>query len=312
MITTEIPKYAFTDPVEAAKQFRNTGGIVMRGVFDPEEILALRNEVVKLEESVVAGHIEGEDNTWRDGRLWTMYALIDRLGAPFRALVGHPRILEVVEEILGPGFSWMCRSPVTVKRDGDGIPIPWHRDWQDVPEGMDPELFHSKPHLIACTIPLDAYTEKTCFWAYPGSQHVSMEESYALAKGRNEPFSADGAIPLIADVGDLIVHDYFVMHGSAGVGAGMSGRRGLIHAYWSRELAEFTQNRFPQHDLRLEDRQRLIATCIEERQHSPYNNGEAPFQLADPVQPFPRGASLRTPHWHYGNYTAAEPDITNQ
>ena len=298
---------------DLAAQFRRDGCLVIKGLFDPAEVLALRAAVIALEESVVAQHLSNDDNTWRDGRLWTMYALIDRLGVPFRALVGHPWLLRVVEDILGPGFSWMCRSPVTVKRDGDGVPITWHRDWQDVPEGMDPALFHAQPHLIACTIPLDSYSEQSCFWAFPGSHRISLDEAYAQVAHKRDPFLTEGAIPLIVEPGDLIIHDYWVMHGSPAVLPGMPGRRGLIHAYWSKALAEFTQHRFPQYDLRNQDRHRVLATCIEERQRSPWNRGQPAFRPTVSAAPFPAGTSLRTPHWHYAYYAAdATRDLIDQ
>jgi len=295
-----------------AERFSHDGAIVVPAVYDRKELAEVRERISELEETVVREKLGPPDNTWRKDKLWTIYALQDRIGSSYRALLGHPELLKIVESILGPGFSPMMRNAVTVKRDGDGAPVSWHRDWTEIPKGMDEEAFYSRNHMIAITLPLDPYTIENCFWAFPGSHRVSSEKASQLAVGKRDPFITDGAMSLVAYPGDVIIHNYWVMHGSAGVQPGQIGRRGLVLAFWSKELSDFTQKRFPEIDLKNEDRHRVLATCIAIRQKSPYNKSCAPYEMTPKVEPFPEDASLRLPYWHGSYYARPAEEILRE
>ena len=78
---------------EASAELERDGCTVLRGVLDGTEIAGLRAEIDDVFESVAPERVRGDKDEFR-------YEMLNRSAACQRAIV-HPRILEVIEPLLG-------------------------------------------------------------------------------------------------------------------------------------------------------------------------------------------------------------------
>ena len=151
------------------------------------------------------------------------------------------RILDVVEELLGPDFyQWgsnmMCKDP------HEALYVPWHQDIRDWPL--------SPPRVLTVWIAFDDVDEENgCMRVVPGSHrrgllpHIDTHPapkngSKALFPFHLDPRFVDASesVPLILRPGEISVHDCRLIHGSEG---NLSTRRrcGFSICYAATEVA---------------------------------------------------------------------------
>ena len=121
------------DAPEASEQLERDGCAVLRGLFDASEVAELRSEIDAVFESVPPERVRDDKDEFR-------YEMLNRSAACQRA-VGHPRILEAIEPLLGddchviantawrnppefPGGYWHSDA-------GPHIPRPEGVEWDD-------------------------------------------------------------------------------------------------------------------------------------------------------------------------------------
>src|SRR5262245_19703065 len=126
----------------------------------------------------------------------------------------HPRILDIVQEIIGPNIL-VHTSSVFRKDAGDSASIPWHQDghyWRISP-----------PKLVSAWI---ALTESTigngCMQVIPGSHHERLPHSSVrrggnmLASGLTLEQNPDEstAVNVVLAPGEISLHHLNLVHGS--------------------------------------------------------------------------------------------------
>jgi hypothetical protein len=143
-------------------------------------------------------------------------------GDVFFALYGHPRLLRIVESIHGPNIvTW--QDTMVVKLPEYGVPVPWHRDPGNarVQPPFDIDVY------------LDAATpENGCLYVVPGShlwQGFDLQDMLD-----NHGFNLPGAIPVVTEPGDVLLHSPNLLHGSR-VTRGKKVRRVIYFAFFTIE-----------------------------------------------------------------------------
>ncbi len=127
----------------------------------------------------------------------------------------HPKILDAVEQIIGPNII-LWSSSIFGKPAGTGKETPWHQDG---------EFWPLRP-LATCSVwvSLDHSTrENGCLRVIPGSHcrkevlsHGSNDSADLALSGVLDPaaFNDNDAVDLVLEPGQFSMHDVYMIHGS--------------------------------------------------------------------------------------------------
>ncbi len=142
--------------------------------------------------------------------------------APVYDLLTHPRIVDVVADLLGPnvigwGSHYFCKMP------GDGRAVSWHQDASYWP------LDRSKTVTVWLAVD-DADLENGCMKFLPGShlhghleyRESTSEEGNVLDQTVEEIERFGTPVPVILKAGEVSIHSDLLLHGSE---ANLSNRR---------------------------------------------------------------------------------------
>jgi ectoine hydroxylase-related dioxygenase (phytanoyl-CoA dioxygenase family) len=190
---------------------RSQGYLVLHGLVDPNTIDGVCRE---LEPWIVATpHCQGDFYGWNTTRLGAV--LLKSKAA--HALVAHPLILAIMDEVLGPHCDWyqLNLSQAVRIHPGERQQVP-HRD-----EEMWPCAKNGVEYLVNVMWTLSDFTEgngATCIW--PRSQFSALN--------RNLDF--DARVVAAAPRGSAIVYLGSVTH-CAGANRSNKPRTGLIFSY---------------------------------------------------------------------------------
>ena len=135
------------------------------------------------------------------------------------ALVRHPRILDAVEDLLGPDLL-VWSSQFFAKKGGDPGFVSWHQDatyW-----GL------SSPDVVTAWVAFTPSTvESGCMRVVPGTQHAQVPhkdtfvEANLLSRGQEIEVDVDenDAVDVILAPGEMSLHHVLICHGSEPNGA---------------------------------------------------------------------------------------------
>lgn len=163
-----------TDLNEQAEQFRKLGFVILRSVLSPAEIDQLKRELhrLALEHENLPRIREGFDlEPDQDGSRPTptfrKIGGIADLSDPFNHLLEHPRILEVLHEVMGPTVQ-LWRDVCMMKPARVGREKPWHQDSSYWPwEPMS---------LVSAMTALDEATPANgCLQVIPETHHDALQ-----------------------------------------------------------------------------------------------------------------------------------------
>jgi ectoine hydroxylase-related dioxygenase (phytanoyl-CoA dioxygenase family) len=217
----------------ASEQLERDGWAVLDGVLDPGEIEALRTEIDGVFEAV------GPERS-RDDRAEFRYEMLNR-SAACQAVIGHPRILEVVEPLLGedchviantawrnpPDFGgslWHCDAGPHVPRP-EGVP------WDDrIPYPV---------FAVAAHIMLQDCTEDDGPTAVvPGSHRSGRLAPFDRLKDDDLTYDGRPAVHVTARAGDVALFVSDAWHRGVPARSGGRGRFFLQVHYGRRDLAQ--------------------------------------------------------------------------
>ena len=135
--------------------------------------------------------------------------------AEFLDLAMDPRILDAVEQLIGPDIIlWGCH--VFCKPAGDGHETPWHQDGHYWP---------IRP-LANCTVWValeESSTENGCLRVIPRSHlarashphlHEDRQDLALQQRLANDSFDANTAVDLQLQQGQMSMHDVYMIHGA--------------------------------------------------------------------------------------------------
>lgn len=214
--------------------YQESGFLVCPNLLAADEAEALRRRTREIAEGLVpypVGDVELEP-----GATATSLATLRKLNrcaendAEFLAHARNPKILDVVEELIGPDIK-LYASQCFMKPPG-GIEKPYHQD--SAYFGIEPM------DLVTCWTALDDVTTKNgCMWVIPGSHRRGLvEHAEWIVGGRADKqvprqlLDLDAEVPIVMPAGSCSFHHSLLLHKSA-PNRSANPRRGLAVHYVS-------------------------------------------------------------------------------
>ncbi len=198
--------------------YREQGYLVVPGVLEAATLHELRQEMAEVLEGAreVADHTEVYDlepghrpEAPRVRRIKTPH----RFFPSFERLVRHPRLVILLQRLLGPGIR-LHGSKINLKSPRYGSPVEWHQDWAFYP--------HTNDDLLAVGVMLDDCTlDNGPLLVVPGSHRGPVWDHHAGGHfcGAVDPAAiareVERAVPLTGRAGSMSVHHVRLLHGSA-------------------------------------------------------------------------------------------------
>jgi phytanoyl-CoA hydroxylase len=146
----------------------------------------------------------------------------------FHALVREPRIVAILQQLLGPSVR-QYGGKLNMKSASYGSPVEWHQDWAFYP--------HTNDDVLATGIYLDdCETENGPLLVLPGTHHGPTYDHHADGRfcGALDPAACaldfSKAVPLMGPAGSMTIHHARLVHGSA-LNRSNRQRRLLLHEY---------------------------------------------------------------------------------
>jgi ectoine hydroxylase-related dioxygenase (phytanoyl-CoA dioxygenase family) len=199
--------------------FQQEGHAIFREVLRKNEVARVRSALDETLKRRCGAIHEGMPRQQRPEYVWENHVE----EAVWFELCRNPRILDVVEKVLGPDLL-LLMSGLIVKPPHHGYPVDWHQDntyWASV-SGTD---------IVTVWLAIDdVNVENGCMHVLPRSHQdyveiptVKTDENSVLKK--KIEITAEmkaGALPIELKAGDLSIHDSFILHSSP---ANVSPRR---------------------------------------------------------------------------------------
>ncbi|MGO9560522.1 MAG: phytanoyl-CoA dioxygenase family protein [Acidimicrobiales bacterium] len=242
MITRKIYLGLRTEPApEASSELEQRGFAALPGVFDADQVAALRSDIDRVFEELppdVRGKRRSEGH-WLPFR----YEMLNRSEACQRA-VANPAILEVIEPLLGEdchviaNTAW--RQPAEESTHGGRL---WHIDSGPHiprPAGVPWDsripypIFAMAAHIMLQDCPIEAGPTAVI----PGSHTSGQSPPGDRLSDDDLTWEGQAAVPLLLSAGDVGLFVSDVWHRRLSSAAGNPGRYFLQCHYGRRDLAQ--------------------------------------------------------------------------
>ena len=203
--------------------YEENGYLRVEGVFTRPEVEAMRN--------AIAGILARVEETDHDrNHAWAAVddATLKLKGfhdlpyhdAVFTRMVAHPRLVEVLTELIGPNVQ-LHHAKMLVKPPEAGAPFPMHQDYPYFP--------HERHSVLAASVHLDDTDEENgCLHVIPGSHRLGPLEAHGESHTVGYSLESGTAVPAAA--GDVLFFNYLTIHGS-GVNRSSRTRRNVLFQY---------------------------------------------------------------------------------
>jgi ectoine hydroxylase-related dioxygenase (phytanoyl-CoA dioxygenase family) len=229
-----------TDPVPAAvEDLHSDGYVVLYDVFDADEVAALRSDLKRVFEEFPPDERGDPPEQAAPFR----YEMLNRSGLVQHA-IGHPRILEVVEPLLGEdchviantawwqpagnndhlGRFWHIDSGPHVPRESG---VPWDTR-------IPYPVFAIAAHLYLWDCPIEAGPTGLI----PGSHTSGQAPPMNRVADDDLQWEGRSAIPILAKAGDVALFVSDIWHRRMPPGPGDPGRMFIQCHYGRRDLAQ--------------------------------------------------------------------------
>ncbi|HXF64021.1 MAG TPA: phytanoyl-CoA dioxygenase family protein [Caldilineaceae bacterium] len=199
------------------EHFWEQGYLLMENVLPTEDVEQLRRACDEL--SKQAQGLTGDTERFKlkafgtgGGNLVQQVAEPHELGGVWMALVRDPRILDIVEDLLGPNIQ-LYYSMLMMKPPREGFTAPWHQDFAF--------FVHDRADILACMVAIDDATlENGCLRIAPGSHKLGLLNHFK--DGRFTGVLTDPApfddparqVALPAKAGSIILWHSLTLHSS--------------------------------------------------------------------------------------------------
>jgi ectoine hydroxylase-related dioxygenase (phytanoyl-CoA dioxygenase family) len=205
------------------KFYQDQGYLVVPDVLDAATLAAIRVELARVLDGARAvtthtdrydlepGHRPDDPRVRRIKQPHRFYPV-------FTELMRHPRLVAVLNALLGPGVR-LHGSKINLKSPRYGSPVEWHQDWAFYP--------HTNDDLLAVGVMLDdATSDNGPLLVVPGSHrgpifshHTGDHPAGGYFCGAIDPATIRDeiarAVPLTGRAGSMSFHHVRLVHGSA-------------------------------------------------------------------------------------------------
>lgn len=283
---------------EHAAAFRRYGVLAVRGLLEPGELRAVQEAA----ESLI-------DGCWRTREktdvIWTLEPhepdaapvrieyVVDKSRTIAR-LAGHPLLLRVMEELVGPNLipTW---DSLVFKTTAGAPRLAWHRDGQMYPDAV---AVTGAGRVIDAGIYLDPAPEDNCVWAVPGSNYWDDARISETAERLNaSEWDTTGAVPAVMEPGDVLLHNILTLHGAPAV---VGKQRRVV--YFEYRPAEVEWQLGPHVPEYVGLKQQVLRSCLELRGSTPEDGEAFEYRPADVFRHWeglPETTDYRYPHEEY-------------
>ncbi len=224
------------------ERYQRDGYIVVRDLLTMDEVDGLRSEIAAVcrgERGEVDGLTPLPKDTPDDEAVEQVLCINHpHKVSPFIAeRLAHPRIVEVLQQIIGPNVK--CVNCVVFNRHPDNRGLSWHQDEFYIPT--------RDRSLAQVWIALDEATrDKACLRVIPGSHQPGIlwptrdrsdpdRFNDSVLETHGFPYSDDDAVFVEIDPGSAIFFNGYLLHGSLPYAATTGSRRALTLGYMSAE-----------------------------------------------------------------------------
>jgi hypothetical protein len=217
-----------------AADYRRDGFVVCPGLVDAATVQALCEEALAIasgQRGAIAGLPAGAAGTADASSLLQQVLAIHfphKLSALMRAMLGHPPIVEVLVQLIGPDIKCM-QSMLFVKNAGKPGQA-WHQDETFIPT--------TDATLTGVWIALDEATvDNGCLWVQPGShraRHLWPSRPCkdprfdGAPESHGWPYPAEGGMPVEVAAGSVVFFNGYTLHRSLGNRRASGARRALV------------------------------------------------------------------------------------
>jgi phytanoyl-CoA hydroxylase len=200
-------------------RYHETGYLVVPEVIEPELLARLRGALDALvaDAASVSEHTDVYD--LEPGHT-PEQPKVRRIKLPhshtpvFWELAQYPRMVGIMEKLLGPSGVRLQSSKINLKSPHYGSPVEWHQDWAFYP--------HTNDDMLAVGVMLDdAFMENGPLMVVPGSHKGPTWDHHsdgyfcgAMDPTRRE-VDFESAVPLMGKAGSMSFHHVRLVHGSA-------------------------------------------------------------------------------------------------
>jgi ectoine hydroxylase-related dioxygenase (phytanoyl-CoA dioxygenase family) len=202
---------------EQAAYFHVHGYLAVQDAFSPAEVERLRASLTSLEQKA-RRLTESTDRlklklfgAGAENPVVQQVAEPHEISGEWRDLAADPRILDVVERLIGPDIL-LYYSMLMMKPARSGAPAPWHQDFAF--------FVHDRARLVACQVYLDDSTvENGCIHVVPGSHKFGLLNHFAgdtfteAVQGDSSTFDAE-AVAVPVQAGGMILWHCLTLHSS--------------------------------------------------------------------------------------------------
>ena len=206
-----------------------TDGYVIVDILDAEELESFRQIMADLLDVEVRAddgevhsssfqHLGDEIKDFARENRQYYFHLLTKVGTePIHHAFHHPKVMEVVEELLGPNLI-INNASILAANKGVKYDLGWHRDVIQIPQDeIEEEYLYSKTRFHnSCQINLPLY-EEDALWIVPGSHNrVNTPEENAVFGGSKHysPPSHEmpGAMPVRLKAGQAVFYNNNLIH----------------------------------------------------------------------------------------------------
>lgn len=201
-------------------QFKDQGFVNAGPLFNADEMFTIREEydrLVTLDAQTLGNKEEG---------LFPYRAMLNFRSESLKSFIQHPKLLDAMVQLLGEDVRFWWDQGIN-KSPGAGSFIAWHQDngYQD---GQTPEY-------ITCWLALDdSSPENGGLYVVPashkeGRRHHEWQGVHAVIP--ESEFGPEGAVPLNAKAGDMLIFSSYLVHQTVGNKTADQQRRAWVMQY---------------------------------------------------------------------------------
>lgn len=200
---------------EQTEFWQENGYLAVENVLSSEEVAILRQGADALSEQ--AKGLTEETDRFKlkafdtGGRILQQVAEPHELGGEWMALARNPRVLDVVEGLLGPNIM-LYYSMLMMKPARQGFTAPWHQDFAF--------FVHNRADMLGCQIYIDDSTlENGCIRVVPGSHKLGLLNHFkeggftGVVQGDTSAYDEQG-IPVPMKAGGIVLWHGLTLHSS--------------------------------------------------------------------------------------------------